>query len=99
MSNTAFKIYDLAEELGWTSRVEGASETTSSLYIEISRRLDLPDDEYDYEEIHVRIANHGRAHLRDDGREVFHVRTDLDPDDDIARLRERLRQPPRAPLP
>jgi hypothetical protein len=97
MSNTAFKIYDLAEELGWTSRVEGASETTSSLYVEISRRIDLPDDEYDYEEIHVRISNHGHAHLRDDGRETFYIRTDLDADADIERLRRRLSQPRRAP--
>jgi len=94
-----FAIYDLAAECGWDSRISGASESTASVYIELSRDARSPEDtDESIEEdgptgdelLIVRVSNHGNAHRRDE--EQIHIRIDRDVDADLATLRSRLLQ-------
>jgi hypothetical protein len=96
------RVHELANEAGWRFRICAASESTVSVYLELSREVRGPDDTdesiEDYgmtglEEIGVRISDHGNAHYHEGER--FHVRMDLYPDGDLERLRERLSRPPK----
>ncbi len=94
------RIHDMANALGWSFRIDGASNSTISVYVDLWRDCrgesdtDESIEDYGYtgqESVRVRISDHGNAHYYDG--EQMHIRMDCDPEADLELLRARLSRP------
>ena len=101
LHDTADRLYALAAECGWDARLSAASESTVSLYVELTRSARSIEDSDDDFEVYgptgleimiVRLSDHGNVHRSE--YELFDLRINGDLDRQFAVLAERLRREP-----